>query len=173
MVVALTTRQWNALLQVTGLADVVDAIQQAMGLDLQSVSQRFRARDPLAAVLAPWFEARTLREVGEAFAGTGVSWGAYQTFSQLVNEDPRCSTANKMWEVVEQPGVGSYLMPATPLDFSAVPRVPVRCAPQLGEHTEAVLSDLLGLSTAEIGRLERDGIVRCASASSPTARAPA
>src|SRR5208283_2123225 len=81
MVVALTTRQWNALLQVTGLADVVDAIQQAMGLDLQSVSQRFRARDLLAAVLAPWFEARTLREVRAAFAGTGVSWGAYQTFS--------------------------------------------------------------------------------------------
>ena len=173
MVVALTTRQWNALLQVTGLADVVDAIQQAMGLDLQSVSQRFRARDLLAAVLAPWFEARTLREVRAAFAGTGVSWGGYQTFSQLVNEDPRCSTANEVWEVVEHPGVGSYLMPGTPLDFSAVPRVPVRRAPQLGEHTEAVLCDLLGLSTAEIGRLERDGIVRCASASSPSARAPA
>jgi 2-methylfumaryl-CoA isomerase len=162
MVVALTTRQWNSLLEVTGLAATVDAIEQAMGIELQSVSHRFQARDLLAAVLQPWFEARTLKEIRAAFADTGVSWGAYQTFSQLVREDPRCSTANDMWEMVEHPGVGSYLMPGTPLDFSAVPRVPVRRAPQLGEHTEAILAELLGMTTAEIGRLERDGVVRCA-----------
>jgi 2-methylfumaryl-CoA isomerase len=90
-----------------------------------------------------------------------VSWGAYQTFSQLVHEDPRCSTDNAMWELIEHPGVGRYLMPGTPLDFSAIPRTAVRRAPKLGEHTEAVLSDLLGMSTSEIGRLQRDGIVRC------------
>lgn len=162
MVVALTTRQWNALLQVTGLDRAVTAIEAAMGLQLQSVSNRFQARDLLAAVLRPWFEARTLRDIRAAFEGTGVSWGAYQTFSQLVSEDPRCSTDNEMWEVVQHPGVGSYLMPGTPLDFSAVPRAPVRRAPQLGEHTEAVLTDLLGMTGTEIGRLERDGVVRCA-----------
>jgi 2-methylfumaryl-CoA isomerase len=162
MVVALTTRQWNSLLEVTALGGAVTAIEQAMGIELQSVSHRFQARDLLAAVLQPWFEARTLDEIRAAFAGTGVSWGAYQTFSQLVEEDPRCSTENEMWEVVEHPGVGSYLMPGTPLDFSAVPRVPVRRAPQLGEHTEAVLAELLGMTTAEIGHLERDGVVGCA-----------
>jgi 2-methylfumaryl-CoA isomerase len=162
MIVALTTRQWNSLLQVTSLGPAVGAIEQAMDIDLQDVSTRFRMRDLLAAVVAPWFEDRTLEEIRAAFAGTGVSWGAYQTFSQLVREDRRCSTGNAMWEVVEHPGVGSYLMPGTPLDFSAVPRLPVRRAPQLGEHTEAVLSELLGLSTAEIGGLERDGVVRCA-----------
>jgi len=67
-----------------------------------------------------------------------------------------------MWEMVEHPDVGGYLMPGTPLDFSEVPRVPVRRAPQLGEHTEAVLSELLGLTAAEIGRLDQDGVVRCA-----------
>ena len=162
MVVALTTRQWNSLLGVTGLAATVDGIEQAIGIELQSVSHRFQARDLLAAVLQPWFEARTLNDIRAAFQDTGVSWGAYQTFSQLVREDPRCSPENEMWEMVEHPGVGSYLMPGTPLDFSAVPRVPVRRAPQLGEHTEAVLAALLGMTTAEIGRLERDGVVRCA-----------
>jgi 2-methylfumaryl-CoA isomerase len=162
MIVALTTRQWNALLKVTGLGSTFTAIEEAMGLDLQSVSDRFGVRDLLAAVLRPWFEARTMDEIRTAFADTGVSWGAYQTFSQLVREDARCSTANEMWELVEHPGVGRYLMPGTPLDFSAVNRVPVRRAPVLGEHTEAILSGLLGLSTSEIGRLERDGIVRCA-----------
>jgi 2-methylfumaryl-CoA isomerase len=114
--------------------------------------------------MRPWFDARTLDEVRAAFEGTGVSWGAYQTFSQLVREDPRCSTENEMWEEVEHPGVGRYLMPGSPLDFSAVPRLPVRRAPQLGEHTEEVLSELLGLTTAEIGRLEQEGVVRVGSA---------
>jgi 2-methylfumaryl-CoA isomerase len=162
MVVALTTRQWNALVEVTGVARAVSALEQGMDIDLQSVSDRFQARDLLAAVLKPWFEARTLSEIRAAFAGTGVSWGAYQTFSQLVHEDRRCSTDNEMWEEVEHPGVGRYLMPGTPLDFSAIPRTDVRRAPQLGEHTEAVLTELLGMTTAEIGRLERDGLVRCA-----------
>ena len=162
MVVALTTRQWNSLLEVTDSPGTIAAIEQGMGIELQSVAVRFRVRDLLAAVLRPWFEDRTLSEIRAAFERTGVSWGAYQTFAQLVNEDPRCSTENEIWETVEHPGVGSYLMPGTPLDFSAVPRVPVRRAPLLGEHTEAVLSELLGMTTAEIGRLDRDGVIRCA-----------
>jgi 2-methylfumaryl-CoA isomerase len=161
MVVALTTRQWEALVEVTGLRTAVRAIEQAMGVDLQSVDERFRLRDLLAAVLRPWFETRTLEQVRAAFQPTGVSWGAYQTFHQLVHEDPRVTTANDMWELVEHPGVGTYRMPGTPLEFSKVQRLPVRRAPILGEHTEQVLSDLLGLTTSEIGALERDRIVRC------------
>jgi 2-methylfumaryl-CoA isomerase len=162
MIVALTTRQWNSLLEATGLTETFAEIERVIGLELQSVSNRFGARDLLAAVLKPWFEARTLGAIRTAFEGTGVSWGAYQTFTELVREDPRVSTDSEMWELVEHLGVGRYLMPGTPLDFSAVPRTPVRPAPLLGQHTEAVLTDLLGLSTAEIGRLERDRIVRCA-----------
>jgi 2-methylfumaryl-CoA isomerase len=50
-------------------------------------------------------------------------------------------------------------MPGSPLDFSAVPRVPVAPAPRLGEHTEEILAGVLGLSAAEIGRLHDDGTV--------------
>jgi 2-methylfumaryl-CoA isomerase len=100
---------------------------------------------------------RDLAEARAAFQGTGVSWGPYQTFRQLVDDDPRMT--NEMWEDVEQPGIGTYRMPGTPLDFSAVPRTPVRRAPLLGEHTEAVLAGLLGLSDGEIARLVDAGTV--------------
>jgi len=157
MVVALTNRQWESLLTVTDTHQQMGKIKEATGVDLDTESGRFEDRDLIAAILRPWFEARDLSEIRSAFTGTGVSWGTYQTFGQLVGEDPRL--ASEMWEHVEHPGVGTYLMPGTPLDFSAVPREAVRRAPQLGEHTDAVLGDLLGLSEAEIGRLRSDGVI--------------
>jgi 2-methylfumaryl-CoA isomerase len=64
-----------------------------------------------------------------------------------------------MFAEVEHPGVGKYVMPGSPLDFSAVSRVPVRRAPLLGEHTDEVLAQVLGLSSHEIARLHDQGIV--------------
>jgi 2-methylfumaryl-CoA isomerase len=160
MVVALTARQWKSLRDATGIGDACDRIEEATGADLSTEAGRFDARDMIAALLRPWFAARDLAEIRELFAGTGVSWGPYQTFRQLVNEDPRCSTDNLMFEEVEHPGVGAYLMPGSPLDFEALGgRVPVRAAPQLGQHTEEVLADVVGLDPTEIGRLHDRGIV--------------
>lgn len=159
MVVALTARQWHGLREVTGIGEACDSIERATGHDLDTESGRFEARDLIAALLRPWFAARDLAAVREAFASTGVSWGPYQTFRQLVAEDPRASTANPLFEDVEQPGIGTYLMPGTPLGFSGFERAPVRPAPRLGENTEEVLAELLGMGQREIGRLYDDGTV--------------
>jgi 2-methylfumaryl-CoA isomerase len=159
MVVALTARQWTALKKTTGIEDACRSVEQATGHDLDNETGRFEARDLIAALLRPWFAARELAEIRDAFAGTGVSWGPYQTFRQLVTEDPRVSTANPMFQEVEHPGIGTYLMPGSPLDFSALERLPVRRAPLLGEHTEEILADVLHLTTREIGRLHDAGTV--------------
>lgn len=159
MVVALTNRQWEALLDVTGTRQQMAKINEATGVDLDTESGRFEDRDLIAAILRPWFQSRDLAEIRAAFDGTGVSWGPYQTFRQLVEDDPRVTVDSGMWEEVEHPGVGRYRMPGTPLDFSAVARAPVRRAPVLGEHTAEVLNDVLGLSDAEIGRLVDRGVV--------------
>jgi 2-methylfumaryl-CoA isomerase len=159
MVVALTARQWNALRDVTGIGEACASIEQATGHDLSTEAGRFEARDLIAALLRPWFASHDLSQIRESFAGTGVSWGPYQTFRQLVTEDPRASTENPMFQLVEQPGIGTYLMPASPLDFGAISRIPAQPAPQLGQHTEPILADVLGLSPGEIGRLHDAGTV--------------
>ena len=159
MIIALTRRQWRALGQVTGLADRLAMIGPMMGVDLETEAGRYEARDAIGALIARWCAARTLDEIRRAFAGSGVLWGPFQDFHQLVEDDPRCSEANPMFATTEQPGIGQYLMPGLPLDFSASPRLPPQPAPVLGEHTDAVLAEILGLSSAEVGRLHDDRIV--------------
>ena len=77
----------------------------------------------------------------------------------MLNEDPECSEQNPLFQRVMQPGIGEYLMPSTPIDFSAFQRLSPQPAPQLGQHTDEVLSEILGLSTAKIGELHDAAIV--------------
>ena len=104
--------------------------------------------------------ARTLAQVAEAFDHHGVCWSRYQSIAQLVRDDEACSTANPMFNAIEQPGVGSLLAPGLPLDFGGVPRQPAGPAPVLGQHTEEVLAELLGIDAAQYGRLNDKGVVR-------------
>jgi 2-methylfumaryl-CoA isomerase len=159
MIIALTPRQWRALGRTTGLADELAAIGPRLGVNLDSEAGRFDAREEIAALVGPWCAGRTLAEIEQIFAGSGVLWGPFQDFATLVNHDPRCSTANPLFAEIDQPGIGRYLAPGLPLDFSAAPRQPTRPAPLLGEHTHQVLTEVLGLSAAEIGRLHDAGIV--------------
>ncbi|HWF36274.1 MAG TPA: CoA transferase [Solirubrobacteraceae bacterium] len=159
MVVALTLRQWQNLVKATGLAEAFTTCEKMLGVDLTKEGDRFQAREVIGAILKPWTISRTLEEIGTIFDAHDVCWGPYWTFLELVENDERCSPANPMFEEVEQPGIGTYLMPGSPLNFEACERLPPRRAPLLGEHTDEVLADVLGLTDAEIGRLYDDGIV--------------
>jgi 2-methylfumaryl-CoA isomerase len=159
MIVGLTRRQWSGLKKATGLASAFEAIAAETGLDLGDEGNRFRARAEIAAALAPWIAARTLAEVGAAFDASGVAWGPYRTFRQMVDEDPRCSEANPMFGMTDNPGIGRYLAPGSPLAFAEMAREPPKPAPELGQHTDEILSEVLGLAAAEIGRLHDRKIV--------------
>ncbi len=156
MVVGLTSRQWAALLQATGVD--VDALSSTTGADLTTEGGRFAARDAIASALAPWFAARNFAAVQEALNGAGAAWGPYQSFGRLLAEDARCSTGNPMFSRVDHPGIGPLLTPASPLDFSSAARLPAVRAPLPGEHTAAILAEL-GFGDAEIRRLHDKGVV--------------
>jgi 2-methylfumaryl-CoA isomerase len=158
-VVAITKRQWAALLKATDTRDKMELIEPLLGVDLSIEGDRFKARDAISAVLDPWFTERTLDEVTRGFEGTGVCWGPYQTFIQMVENDPRCSVENPMFAELDQPGIGKYLVPGSPLHFGALERMSPQRAPVLGENTDEILVELLGMSDGQIGRLHDEGIV--------------
>ncbi len=159
MVVGLTGNQWRALRKATGLGESLDQLGARLGLDLSEEGNRFRAREEITALLTPWFAARGFDEVRRCFDEHGVCWGKYQTVRELVTADPECSTDNPLFAEIEQPGIGRYLAPASPLNFAACARAPAAPAPRLGEHTDEILAEELGFAAAEIGRLHDAGIV--------------
>lgn len=160
MTVALTDRQWRSLVNATGLAEEFRKIEQKLDVDLNDVAARFTATDQIALAIEAWCGDKTFTEIAQAFEREGVCWGPYQSFTEMVANDRRCSSENPMFEHVEQPGIGNYLMPGSPLRFSALERQPVRAAPaSIGADTDQVLNEALGLSDSEIGALLRRGIV--------------
>lgn len=160
MIVALTLRQWQSLLKATGLAAAMAPIAAKHSFaTLDDEGDRFRAREDIAGVLAPWIAARDLGAVAQALDATGVCWGPYQSFAEMVAADPRCSPANPMFAPVDHPGVGTVLTPASPLDFASHARLAPQPAPRLGAHTDEILAEVLGLSSGEIGKLHDAKVV--------------
>lgn len=160
MIVALTRKQWRALQKATGLEGEVAALAGRLGADLDDEEVRYRHRDAIAGLVAPWCAARTLAEIREVFDAHRVSWGPYRTFGQLLEEDPRASADNNpLWGTVEHPGLGALLTPGPPVDVAGTARAAPAAAPVLGAHTEEMLADVLGLSSGAIGGLVDRGVV--------------
>lgn len=159
MVVAITQRQWRALVEALELEPHVLALEARLGFSLSDEGARFSMRDEIARLIQPWCAARTLAEIRAAFEAGGVSWGPYQTVRQALAEDPRLSPASPLFATVEHPGIGAVLTPRSPLDFSRDEARAPQPAPRLGEHTDAVLAEVLGLADGEIAKLRDQGVV--------------
>ncbi len=159
MVVGLTRAQWSSLCKATNLGPEFDALGERLGLDLDQEGNRYRARRQISKILEPWFETRMKSEIRKIFNQHRVTWAPYQSVRRAIETDPDCSADNPLFDMVEDPGIGEYLMPGSPLDFSQVDRLPATRAPMLGEHTDEILLDVLGLSEGEVGELHDAGIV--------------
>jgi 2-methylfumaryl-CoA isomerase len=66
---------------------------------------------------------------------------------------------NPLFTILDQPGIGRYPVAASPMQFGAVPRQPPQPAPVLGQHTDEILSGILGLPGHEIARLHDDKVI--------------
>jgi 2-methylfumaryl-CoA isomerase len=151
MVVALTPGQWDALVRVTGTDEVFAAVGHALGADLNLESERYRLREMIAAIVRPWFLARTFREVREQLDAARVLWGRYQPMTGLVQQ----YHAGR-WDVLAHsvlPADGSPTITArSPIRVEGSRGV-LGAPPVLGRETGEVLSEVLGLSDAELTKL--------------------
>ncbi len=158
MICIFSDRHVDALASAGGFAGAFERIEATRGVDLKTDAGRWTARAELCAVIEPWVAAQTADEVGAALKKAGALWAPYQTFRELANDRAHVLD-NPMFTVLDQPGIGRYPVAATPFQFSAFARETPRVAPTLGQHTDEILSGILGLGDREIARLHDDKVV--------------
>jgi 2-methylfumaryl-CoA isomerase len=158
MVVLLTGRHFRDLVDVTGTGAGVAALADALGVNFNAEGDRYRYRDVLSGLFAPWFGDHTAEEITAALSGTTVLFERYRTFAEVV-EDPKV-TANPLFSTLHQPGIGDYLAPAMPTAFDGVHPASAP-APALGQDTADVLTESLGLTAADIERLTSAKTIAC------------
>ena len=141
ILLALTPRQWRSLVDATGLSGEFRNLEARLGLYFNNEGDRWRGRQEICDMLQAWIAVRNLTSVAATFDAHKVMWGPYQTFKELVAEDRRASTANPLFAAVDQPDLGTFIAPGSPVRFGAAEPVPPRPAPKLGEHTEEVLRE--------------------------------
>ena len=142
MIVALTARQWDSLVDLTGTGRAVSALEPALDADFRTEGDRYLHRHVLAALLRPWFAARSPAEVAAALGGSRVLWAPFRRFTDVVRD----LRPGQGWPVVTEmaeEGFGEILATAGPVRLSGDGMSPAR-APRLGQDTESVLSELPG-----------------------------
>jgi 2-methylfumaryl-CoA isomerase len=159
MVAAVSVGQWQALVAATGIGAEVAAWEGAHGADLALEADRFAAREAIVGWLLPWFAARSLTEARAALDSARACWGPYQDVAQMLAEDVRVSADNPIFANVAHRDIGPTLTARSPIHFSAVDVVPPLSGPVLGQHTDEVLGDLLGLGSGVIGALHDRDII--------------
>ena len=159
MLLAITPRQWSKALEALGIAAEVTAVEAELGVSFAvDEGLRFTHRDRLYPLFERAFAAKTAAELTPAFDAGGVTWGAYQTLEAAL-EDRRLFRDNPLFETVRHPSGLSYPAPGAMGTIPQDARRPVQPAPRLGEHTDEVLAEVLGLPGSEIGRLHDAGVV--------------
>ncbi|WP_281689134.1 CoA transferase [Pseudonocardia thermophila] len=156
MVVALTEGQWAALRTVTGTEQVFAALERALDADLTKESERYRLRETIAAVLRPWFAARDLKTVSDELDAARVLWSRYRGMSEVV--EAHRGGHHPVLADVPMPGGHDLITARSPLRFGG-DHGPAGDVPALGQHTDEVLAEVLGLSDPEIGGLHDRGVV--------------
>ena len=106
-----------------------------------------------------WFAARSYNEIEQRFNASRVCWGPYRSVCELLRDDNRVGANNPLYQRVSTEGVGEHWAAGTPVRAEGVARSEVRPAALLGQHTDEVLSSVLGLDSAAVGKLHDAGIV--------------
>lgn len=107
------------------------------------------------AILDRKFATKPRDEWLKIFSGHDFGYAPVHDYAEMV-DDPQV-WANDYIVEIDHPSMGKVKTVASPVGFSETPISIGRGAPEYGQHTEEVLTDILGYSWEEIGKLRDMG----------------
>jgi crotonobetainyl-CoA:carnitine CoA-transferase CaiB-like acyl-CoA transferase len=143
---------WRAFCPLLGLPQIADDSRYVTN------AARNANRASLVAAVQEAFLTRSYEEWEAVLQPAGIPMGAINTIDAVVVH-PQVAARGALVESTH-PVAGTIQMTAPPVRMSETPGTIRAPAPLLGEHTEAVLKERLGLSDAEIARLRQARVIR-------------
>lgn len=143
--------QWKALCREMNRNDWRDDSR------FETATGRLDFRAELDQGITEWTRQHRVEEVVARLQKNGVPAGPVQTMKQVL-EDPHL-LAREFWQKLPRKYVGEYISSSTYFRLNGR-AMPIRhVAPTLGQHTNDVLKDILGLSNDQLNGLEVRGVI--------------
>lgn len=143
-------RQWHRLLELIGQPDLIGDDRY------EAAADRFARKDEIESMLVPWTTQRTKVQAMEEMGRAGIPAGAVFDLKELADQPDFEERGIFQW--VDHPVRGRMKLLGWPVKMSGS-AVALEAAPLLGEHTETVLGDWLGLSPDAVQALRGKGAV--------------
>ncbi|UOR15880.1 CoA transferase [Qipengyuania aquimaris] len=161
MVAALTPKQWTGLVKAFGVEEEIAALEQECGVRFADGDRpRFEHRHALFDLFQSRAGTMDWPELARRMGEQGCTFERYRTMHEAAN-DPVLVDENPLFTRTSANPSG-FEYPAT-RSFANIPGRKAggpAPAPYLGQHTEEVLADRLGLSSGAIGKLVDRDIAR-------------
>lgn len=152
--IVVATRQENFWRR---LCDVLERPSLADDPRFASNADRVRNRAALLPELERVFLTRTVDDWLARLRAAEVPAAPVNNLDRAFAEPPVAE--RDMIVEYDHPDVGTVRLPGNPIKMSDMGKTPSTPAPQLGQHTDAVLDRLLGISGARLARLRKSGAV--------------
>jgi len=165
MVAALTAKQWNGLVDAFGIADQISRLEAETGATFSDGDRpRFEHRKALFALFQSVAQQHDYQTLAGKLAAAGTTFERYRTAYEastdptLIDENPLFGPSPANPSGFEYPATRSF---ANIPEQDAGDPAP---APFLGQHSEQVLAECLGMSSGQIGKLVDAGTVALSDA---------
>ncbi|MCX7911850.1 MAG: CoA transferase [Dehalococcoidales bacterium] len=149
--IAVTTEeQWQAFCRAIGSPGLVHDGR------FSSLENRKRHEEELNRIVSDWTVNRTPEEVMVCLQKAGVPAGICANTADLL-ADPQLQHRNIYWRL-PHPELGEFTHLGQSFMLSRTPAAPYSPSPLLGEHTEMVCTELLGMTDEEFIALMQEGV---------------
>lgn len=143
--------EWEAFKNVMGNPE------WANNENFSSINNRLENQDELDGMIEEWTKKHEPYQLMEQLVQAGVRAGVLQNSKDLL-EDPHLN-ARGFWAYLNHREMRRHVYNNSPAHLSKTPAQLISPAPLLGEHTDRVLKEVLGLSEVEISKLREDNVI--------------
>ena len=158
------TKDGSWIILVTSSDKTFERLAKAMGREDMLTDERYSTNsvrltrfEEVNGIVADWIRTKTKDELQTYLDECGVPMSQIYSIRDIF-EDPQYKARENIVEV-EHPRLGKVKIPGVVPKFSETPGSIRQIAPDLGEHTDEILKDIIGLDDESIAKLKEKKVI--------------